>query len=67
MFLRKMQMSILMLQNCQILAKEPNSMSSSPASFLSDGEYLYYYESYKRRVHEKIDAVFYFITDISEI
>lgn len=37
---------IFMLQNCQILSKKPNRMSSSPLNLLSDGECLYCYESY---------------------
>lgn len=51
---------ILMLQNCQILFKEPNRMPLSPVSLLSNGEYLYCYQSYKQKVHNKIYAVFLF-------
>lgn len=51
---------ILILQNWQILLKEPTRMSSSPTSPLSDRKSLYCYQSYNQRVHNKIDAVFLF-------
>ena len=44
---------ILILQNHQILSKEPNRMSSSPANLLSDGEGLYCYKSSNQRGHKK--------------
>ena len=51
---------ILILQNHQILSKEPNRMSSSPANLFSDGEGLYCYKSSNQRGHNKKDAVFFF-------
>lgn len=54
---------ILILQNCQVLSKEPNRMSSSPVSLLSDGECLYCQESRIRgELHNKIYAVYLFQT-----